>query len=263
MDVRLEGRIAWVTGGGEGIGRAIALLAAESGARVAVSGRDEAPLVEVARTIESQGGEALAVPADVTSPEQMKRAVDSIIEKWGRLDVVCANAGINGTWAPVEEITPEEWAGTLEVNLTGTFLTVRYAVPHLKRDGGGSILIVSSVNGTRMFSNEGASPYATSKAGQLAFGKMLALELARWKIRVNVICPGAIDTGIHEKTEREDLEEIEVPVEFPEGRNPLTGEAMGKPEQVARLAVFLASDAASHITGTPVWIDGAESLLQG
>lgn len=263
MHVGLEDRIVWITGGGEGIGRSIALMAAESGARVAVTGRDESPLQDVVQLIEDRGGEALAVPADVSSPEQMERAVSRIVDQWGRLDVVCANAGINGTWAPVEELTPEEWGGTLDVNLTGTFLTVHYAVPHLKRDGGGSILIVSSVNGTRMFSNEGATAYATSKAGQLAFGKMLALELAQWKIRVNVICPGAIDTGIHEKTEREDLEEIEVPVEFPEGRIPLTGEAMGKPEQVARLAVFLASDAASHITGTPVWIDGAESLLQG
>lgn len=122
---------------------------------------------------------------------------------------------------------------------------------------------MSSVNGTRVFSNEGASVYATSKAGQLALGQMLALELASAKIRVNIICPGAFDTGIHEKTEKIDLESIDTPVEFPEGKIPLTRGKMGDPEEVAKLTVFLLSDAARHITGTPVWIDGAESLLQG
>lgn len=264
MEVKLTDQVAWITGGGEGIGRAIAVEAARSGARVAVTGRDEEPLEEVVNQIQEAGGEALSVPADVAVDEEVARAVKDITDRWGRLDFICPNAGTNGTWAPLDELTPEEWSSTINVNLTGTYLTLHHAIPAIKAGGkGGSIVIVSSVNGTRMFSNEGASAYATSKAGQLALGKMLALELAPARIRVNVVCPGAVDTGIHAKTEMRDLDEIETPVEYPAGKIPLTGGEMGTPEQVAQLIVFLASDAASHITGTPVWIDGAESLLEG
>jgi len=262
MNITLKDKVVWVTGGGEGIGRAIALLAAESGAKVAINGRDLSPLNAVVNQIQQRGGEAIAIQADVTQSNDMADTVRRIIDTWQRLDIVCANAGTNGTWAPIEELTADEWRATIDVNLTGTYLTVHHAVPHLKKRGG-SIVILSSVNGTRMFSNEGASAYAASKAGQLALGKMLALELAPAKIRVNIICPGAIESNIHEKTERENLARIDYPVEYPEGTIPLTEGEMGEPEQVAQLAVFLASDAASHITGTPIWIDGAQSLLQG
>ncbi|MDQ3310204.1 MAG: SDR family oxidoreductase, partial [Gemmatimonadota bacterium] len=127
---------------------------------------------------------------------------------------------------------------------------------------GGSVIVTSSVNGTRIFSNTGATAYSSSKAGQVALSKMLALELAPSKIRVNVICPGAIDTNIEESTEERDLEHVRIPVEFPEGSQPLA-EGSGSAEQVARLVLFLASDASDHITGTEMWIDGAESLLRG
>jgi NAD(P)-dependent dehydrogenase (short-subunit alcohol dehydrogenase family) len=119
------------------------------------------------------------------------------------------------------------------------------------------------VNGTRMFSNTGATAYAVSKGGQVVLTKMLAVELAKYKIRVNVICPGAIDTDIEENTEQENLEDIRLPVEFPKGMIPLTGKEPGTSMQVAELALFLASDASSHITGTEMWIDGGQSLLQG
>ena len=160
------------------------------------------------------------------------------------------------------ELTADEWNKTLTVNLTGTFLTVKYAIPLLK-ERGGAVIITASVNGTRIFSNAGASAYSSSKAGQVAFTKMAALELAKHKIRVNVICPGAIETAIDDSTERRDIEAAKEPVEFPEGSIPLTDGAPGKAEQVADLVLFLASDAASHISGTEIWIDGAESLLQG
>jgi NAD(P)-dependent dehydrogenase (short-subunit alcohol dehydrogenase family) len=263
MEISLKERVVWVTGASEGIGRAISLQAADCGAFVALTGLDESKLDEVLNEVREHGAEGLSLPGDVTKSEQMQQAVETIREKWGRLDVVCANAGINGTWAPIDELAPEEWRKTIGVNLTGTYLTLHHAVPLMKQTGGGSVVIVSSVNGTRMFSNEGASAYASSKAGQLALGKMLALELAPSRIRVNVICPGAIDTGIQEKTEERNLEKIETPVQYPAGSIPLTDGEMGQPEQVAQLAVFLASDAASHITGTPVWIDGAQSLLEG
>ncbi len=263
MEIHLKDRVVWVTGGGEGIGRAVSLLAAKCGAKVAVTGRDLDPLNDVVREIEKGKGQAVSVVADVAVPEEMEKAMQTILKTCGRLDALVANAGVNGTWAPIDELTPEDWNQTINVNLTGSFLAVHHAVPALRRAGGGSIVLMSSVNGTRVFSNAGVSAYAVSKAGQLALGKMLALELAPTKIRVNIVCPGAFDTGIHEKTQKKDLESIETPIEFPEGSIPLTHGQMGDPEEVAKLTIFLLSDAARHITGTPVWIDGAESLLQG
>jgi NAD(P)-dependent dehydrogenase (short-subunit alcohol dehydrogenase family) len=259
--MQLKDRVALVTGAGEGIGRASALLLAAEGARIAALGRTQEPLDEVVAEIEGNGGEAMAVCADIAYPDRVQRAVGEIIDRWGRLDVVFANAGINGLWAPIEEIEPDDWDQTLDVNLKGTFLTLKYAVPHLKKQGG-SIIVTSSVNGTRMFSNTGATAYATSKAGQVALTKMLALELAPSRVRANVICPGAIDTSIDENTEKRNLAKIRTPVEFPETKVPLRGEP-GTAAQVARLVLFLASDASDHITGTEVWIDGAQSLLQG
>jgi NAD(P)-dependent dehydrogenase (short-subunit alcohol dehydrogenase family) len=259
--MQLKERVALVTGAGEGIGRASALLLAAEGARIAALGRTQEPLDDVVEEIRRNGGEAMAVCADISVPDQIRGGVEEVAGRWGRLDVVFANAGINGLWTRIEELEPDDWDQTLDVNLKGTFLTIKYAVPHLK-ERGGSVIVTSSVNGTRMFSNTGATAYATSKAGQVALAKMLALELAPDRVRVNVICPGAIDTNIDENTEIRDVEEVRTPVEFPETKVPLRGEP-GTAAQVARLVLFLASDASDHVTGTEVWIDGAQSLLQG
>ena len=260
--MELANRVALVTGAGSGIGAAAARRLARAGARVAALGRTEDELARVVDEIRGAGGDARVVLADVSDAEQVRRAVDETVAAWGRLDVVFANAGVNGVWAPLEELAPEEWDQTLAVNLRGTFLTVKYAVPHLKRRGG-AVVITSSVNGTRVFSNTGASAYATSKAGQVAFAKMAALELAKHRVRVNVICPGAIETAIEASTEKRDVEREKEPAEYPEGEIPLTDGAPGTAEQVAELVLFLVSDAASHITGTEMWIDGAQSLLVG
>lgn len=257
--MQLRERVALITGGGSGIGKAAALLLAREGARVAVLSRTREELEETVRRVEEGGGEAMAVVADVSDAGRMRSAVEEVVGRWGRLDVVFANAGVNGVWAPIGELEPEEFRRTLDVNLTGTFLTIKYAVPHL-RERGGSVIVTSSVNGTRVFSNTGATAYSASKAGQVALAKMLALELARHRIRVNVVCPGAIETAIGDNTQHRGLAGEGVPVEFPEGWHPLRGEP-GTAEQVARLVLFLASDASSHITGTPVWIDGGESLI--
>lgn len=259
--MQLENKVALITGGGEGIGRAAALLLAREGARVAVLGRHKENLEPVVQEIEKSGGRAMPVVADIAKPDDMEKAVEKVVGEWGRLDIVFANAGVNGVWAPIEELDPDEWSSTIQTNLTGTFLTVKYAVPHLKKQGG-SVVVTSSINGTRVFSNTGATAYSSSKAGQVAFTKMMALELARWKVRVNVICPGAIETNIDENTEKRDLEKVEIPVEYPEGKQPLEC-APGSAEQVAQLVLFLASDASSHVTGTEIWIDGAESLIKG
>lgn len=260
--MNLEGRVALVTGAGSGIGRAAALKLAAAGAKIGALDHTAENARKTVDRITARGGQAIPLEADISDPSAMQAAVAQIERQWGRLDVVLANAGINGVWAPIEELTPEEWTKTITVNLTGTFLTLKYAIPLLKRHGG-SVIITSSVNGTRIFSNAGASAYSSSKAGQVAFTKMAALELAKHKIRVNVICPGWISTDIEDNTERRSIEEAKEPVEFPEGSIPLTDGAPGQAGQVADLVLFLASDSSSHISGTEIWIDGAESLLQG
>ncbi|MBD1898647.1 SDR family oxidoreductase [Trichocoleus sp. DQ-A3] len=260
--MQLGDKVALITGAGSGIGKAAAVLLAKEGAKIAALGRTEDELNEVVAQIQQAGGEAIPVLADISETEEMQQAVQQVINQWGRLDIVFANAGINGVWAPIEELEPEEWDKTIKVNLRGTFLTVKYAVPHLKKQGG-SVIITSSVNGTRMFSNSGATAYSCTKAAQVAFTKMVALELAKHRIRVNVICPGAIETNIDQSTERRSLEQAREPVEYPAGKIPLTDGKPGSSEQVANLVLFLASDASSLISGTEMWIDGAESLLAG
>jgi len=258
-----ENRIALVTGAGSGIGRACAEKFAGQGLEVAVVAHSQDSAEDTVASITSAGGVAEGFAAELSDADSVAELFQQVGRRWDHLDVVVANAGINGVWAPLGELTIEEWTQTLSVNLTGTFLTVKHALPLLRAAGGGSVVITSSVNGTRMFSNSGASAYATSKAGQVAFAKMIAVELAKDQIRVNVICPGAIDTEIDENTEQRNTEGLRLPVEFPQGQIPLTGVGVGRSEQVADLIAFLASDAASHITGTEVWIDGAQSLLAG
>lgn len=260
--MQLKEKVALITGAGSGIGKATTCLLAQEGAKIGVLGRTESELKEVVESIQNQGGEAISLIADISIAEQMQNAVEKTVDQWGRLDIVFANAGINGVWAPIEELKPEEWEKTIRVNLNGTFFTVKYAVPHLKKQGG-SIIITSSINGTRVFSNTGATAYSSTKAAQVAFTKMVALELAEHRIRVNVICPGAITTSIDENTEQRNLNTVKEPVEYPEGQIPLTDGKSGTSKQVAQLVLFLAADTSNHITGTEIWIDGGQSLLIG
>jgi NAD(P)-dependent dehydrogenase (short-subunit alcohol dehydrogenase family) len=258
----LKGKVALVTGAGSGIGKATAKLFAYSGARVAALTRSRDEAEAICREIRQSQGDAIGITADISDAGDLARGFLTIHDSWGRLDFVVANAGINGLWAPIEEISEADWQKVFDVNLKGTFLTIKLAVPLLKKNGG-AIVIVSSVNGTRMFSNAGASAYATTKAGQLAFGRMMALELAKHRIRVNTICPGAIETSIGENTQTKGVEKAREPVEFPAGKIPLTDGKPGTAGQVAELSWFLCSDLATHISGAEVFIDGAQSLLQG
>jgi NAD(P)-dependent dehydrogenase (short-subunit alcohol dehydrogenase family) len=257
------GKVALVTGGGSGIGKAAAVRLATEGCAVGILTHSTDEAQSAADEIRAAGGRAMALTADVSDADQMKAAVADLVREYGRLDFLFANAGINGVWAPIDEIAPEEWDRTIATNLRGTYLTLYYGVPHLKQAGGGAIVITASVNGTRIFSNAGATAYSCTKAAQVAMTKMQALELAKHRIRVNVVCPGKIDTAIEANTERRNLASAAEPVEFPEGKIPLTDDQAGTSDEVADLVLFLLSDKARHITGTPVWIDGAESLLMG
>jgi NAD(P)-dependent dehydrogenase (short-subunit alcohol dehydrogenase family) len=258
----LTGKVVLVTGAGSGIGKATAVLLAKQGARIAVLSHTADEVEQTASEIKGSGGEAVAVVADTGQDGQMKRAIQQVVDRWGRLDIVFANAGINGVWAPIEELSVEDWSHTINTNLTGTFLTIKYATPHLKQPGG-SVVITASVNGTRVFSNTGATAYSTTKAGQVAMAKMLAVELGQHNVRVNVICPGATETEISDNTQRRDVDKVKFPAQYPKGQIPLGNGKPATSEHVAQLVLFLVSDAASHINGTEVWIDGGSSLVQG
>ncbi len=260
-DLSVVDKVALVTGGSSGIGKATAEILAENGAKVAVLARTEPDLNEVVEEIYDRGGQAMSIVADVSRPDEMSAAINSTVQKWSDIDILVANAGINGVWAPIEELEPDEFQKTIHVNLFGTFLAIKYAVPYLK--GNGSVVITSSINGTRKFSSTGATAYSVSKAGQVAMMKMLALELASHGIRVNAVCPGAVETRIEESTEKRDIESEKEPVVYPEGNIPLTRGDPLCPQDVAQLILFLVSDSSRYISGTEVWIDGAESLLQG
>ncbi|MGM0205825.1 hypothetical protein IGI96_000273 [Enterococcus sp. DIV0421] len=246
-----------VTGAASGIGKAVAEQFLAQGALVGLIDRNEEELQEFLADYDAQTHYRAV---DVTEAEKLQEAMSVLVEELGGLDVLHVNAGINGTWTPIEELTVAEWDQTINTNLHSTFITVKAAIPFMKANGG-SIVITSSVNGNRIFSNFGATAYSTSKAGQVAFTKMAALELSGYNIRVNAICPGAIATNIDASTEiEEEVARVEIPVKYPERSRPLKQET-GVPEQVANLVLFLSSEAAGNISGTEVYIDGAESLL--
>jgi NAD(P)-dependent dehydrogenase (short-subunit alcohol dehydrogenase family) len=259
----LTGKVALITGGSSGIGKGAAIEMAKQGASLALLGRTPGELAEVKTEIEAIGAQCRVYEVDISRTQRLKEVIDQAAEDFGRIDVVFANAGINGVWAPIDEITEEEYDETMDINLKGTFMTIKFSVPHLRKQSKGSIIVTSSVNGNRMFSNTGATVYSTSKAGQVAMAKMLAIELGRQNIRVNVICPGAIKTEIGDNTKHRNTKNLGQPVNYPEGQIPLPGRGPGTIEQVGRLALFLASDASDHINGEVVYIDGGQSLVQG
>ena len=257
----LEGKTAFITGGASGIGKGTALRFASEGAKIGIADMLREDGEQTRAEIEQAGGEALFVECDVSDPVSVQQAIEATVGQFGALNIVYANAGINGVWTPIEELQPEEWDKTLDINLKGTYLTVHFAIPHLRRAGSGSILITSSVNGNRTFSNPGASAYSTSKAGQIAFMKMAAFELARYDIRVNAVCPGAIHTNIDQRTQKRHTEEVEVKVELPEGK-PGLHQGQGEPIDVADTCLFLACDLSRHVSGVEIYVDGGASLLR-
>ncbi|MFZ0476181.1 MAG: SDR family NAD(P)-dependent oxidoreductase [Halobacillus sp.] len=257
----VQDKVFIVTGAASGMGYAAARRLVNEQANVALLDINEDRLKEAEQQLQGEANRTLTLTTDLSSPEEVKKSIDMVQEHWGRIDGVFANAGVNGKVMPIEDMPPEEWDHTIETNLKGSFLTLKYAIPHMKEKGG-SVVLTSSINGNRTFTNKGFSAYSSSKAGIMAFGKMAAVELATQGIRVNIMCPGFIDTNIGENTRpaEQELEKIKIPVKKEVEGSPLN-EEVGSPEQVADLVHFLLSDASSHITGTEVFIDGAESLL--
>jgi len=254
--------VALVTGAGSGIGKAAALKLASDGFVIGALGHTEGEIASTVADIEVAGGKAVSLLADIANEGQVTDAIRQLATRFGRLDVVIANAGINGVWAPIDDLTLAEWNATISVNLTGTFLTIRASVPELKRSGGGSIVVISSINGTRTFTTPGATAYTATKAGQVAMVQQLALELARHHIRINAVCPGEIETSIDANTRLRKEDETAIPVVWPQGQVPITGGRPGRSEDVADVIAFLASDQSRHVTGSPIWVDGGQGLLR-
>jgi NAD(P)-dependent dehydrogenase (short-subunit alcohol dehydrogenase family) len=242
----LTGKVAVVTGASKGLGKAMALALAQAGAKLALASRDDALLAQTAAAIAAQGEEAAAFPCDVADEAQVARLETGVAARFGRIDILINNAGIN-IRKPITDFTLEEWNRVQTTNLTGVFLMCRAFVPHLKGRGYGRI-----VNLTSMMSHvslPGRTAYSASKAGLLGFTKALALELAPDAITVNGISPGPFATELNKPL----MESAELTQYFlsrvPVGR-------WGKPEDIGQLAVFLCSEAASYITGTDIIIDG-------
>ena len=249
--INLTGQRIFVAGGSRGIGRAAALMAAEAGADVAIAyARDEAAARAVVDRVEGFGRRALAFRADVTAEAEIRGALDETAEAWGGLEGLVVSAGVF-EGAPLEQMTLEFWNRTLTTNLTGTFLAVKAAVPHLRGTGrGGSIVIYTSTAGQRGSSIYSA--YATSKGGQIMFMRSMAKELAADRIRVNCVAPAWTETDMA-RGPVEAIGREKVVAGFPLGR-------IGLPEDVAGATVFLLSDLAKFVTGTTMTVDGGKDM---
>jgi NAD(P)-dependent dehydrogenase (short-subunit alcohol dehydrogenase family) len=245
---KLDGKVAVVTGGGSGIGRATCALFAEEGARVVVAERDEEHAVSAADEIVRGGGEAVPLSVDVSDPAQVEGMVRDTVARYGGLDVLFNNAGIEGAMGPVADCPLDNWRQVIDTNLGGVFYGMKYAIPEMLKRGGGVIINNASVAGLVGFA--GLPAYCASKGGVVQLTRGAALEYAKQGIRVNVICPGVIWTPMVERVTGDTAEgRAQFEALEPVGR-------FGTAAEVARLALFLASDDSSFCTGAPFIVDG-------
>jgi len=247
--MKLKDKVAIVTGAGKGIGRGIATILFQEGAKLVIADLDEEAGNKTADEIRRSGGHAFFVKCDVSNEEQVIAMIQETIATYGRINVLVNNAGI-GVYKTVLETTSEEWDRCLAVNLKGVFLCSKYAIPHIKAVGGGAIVNIASVHSYQNVG--GTAPYAASKAGVVALTRVMAIDYGRDKIRVNAICPGWIDTPLIQSifAGAPDPDKAKQEVE----RRQILGR-LGTPEEVGQAVAFLASDEASYITGTSLMVD--------
>jgi NAD(P)-dependent dehydrogenase (short-subunit alcohol dehydrogenase family) len=253
--MRLEDKVAVISGGGSGIGAAIARRFAAEGAKVVVTGRRRRPIEAIATEV---GG--IAVPGDASDPAHATAAVDEAARAFGGLDVVVANAGV-GFGGTAGDVSDEAWRDTIDINLSGALYLVRAAIPQLEARGSGSIVLVSSVSG--LVSSASSAAYVASKAGLIGLARSIAVDAGRLGIRANALCPGWVRTPMGDEA-MDDLAEARgvsrdqaylVATELVPLRRP------AEPEEVAECALFLASDESSYVTGTTLVVDGGGTAI--
>jgi NAD(P)-dependent dehydrogenase (short-subunit alcohol dehydrogenase family) len=247
---RLDGKVALITGGGSGIGRATAVLFAREGAKVVVADISAEMGEETVRSIREGGGHATFVKTDVTKEEDVRRAVQTAVESYGRLSILFNNAGVAGPYG-VADVPAETWDQVMNVNVTGTFFGFKHGVPAIQKAGGGAIVSTSSTAG--LAGSVGSPIYSAAKGAIVNLTKSMALLLAKSNIRVNCVCPGPVDTPLNlaffAGMPNPEAARSGFIGGIPMGR-------IGKPEEIAAAVLFLASDEASYITGVPLPIDG-------
>ncbi len=245
---QFDGKVALVTGGASGIGRASAERFAGAGAKVVVADLDDAQGGGTVGAINATGGEAVFVRVDVADPEQVAAMVSTAIDGFGRLDIAVNSAGLPGTYAAFDDQRLDDWQRTIAVNLTGTFLAMQAQIPPMLAAGGGAIVNVASAAGLMGFANLPA--YVASKHGVIGLTKSVALEYARQGIRVNAVCPGSVRTQMLEGFAGGDEKTLQGMGKMtPVGR-------LGTPAEIAEAIVWLCSDAASYVTGHAMAVDG-------
>ena len=250
--MRLQDKVALITGGGSGIGRACASLFAREGARVVIADRDEAYLGEATRQLEGESADFTVVVGDVSAASDVERMVEATVQAYGRLDVLVNSAGITSRQLPDTASAEEVWDRVVDVNLKGTYLACLYAVPEMKRSGGGSIVNLASIMGLVGYPvgrGGGFDPYPASKGGVLQLTRNLAVDGAADGIRVNCICPGYVESNLTRVLTEDSAMRQGIEARHPMGR-------FGRPEEIANAALFLASDESSFVTGAPLIVDG-------
>jgi NAD(P)-dependent dehydrogenase (short-subunit alcohol dehydrogenase family) len=263
MDLGLKNKVVLVTGASKGIGRAIALAFAREGSRVVICARGKAALEKVAREVSDCGAQALALPCDVTDRAQIDHVVCTVKKKFDRLDILVNNAGGAGRFASFSELTDEDWRQAWDFNLMSMVWFTRVALPLMQKGGGGRIINISSTSGRQPGAN--APHYAAAKAAMINLNKYLSNALAKEQVLVNCICPGPVWSASWEGTAQETAQKLGISYEEAvkrvragdEPKIPL--QRLGEPEEVAALAVFLASDRAGFLTGACIQVDGGKT----
>lgn len=251
--MRLESKVALITGGGSGIGRACAEMFAREGAKVAVSDISLERAQATTQFVTSHGGEAIAISGDVSVGDDAQNMVSATVEKFGKLDVLVNSAGVSARNAMPKGSSPEEvWDKVMDVNLKGTYMVSWHAMPEMAKSGGGSIINLSSIMGLVGYPvgmGGGFNPYNPSKGGVLQFTRNLAIDSASKNVRVNCICPGYVETNLTSALTKDAEALSRLETLHPIGR-------LGQPEEIAYAALYLASDESGFVTGTPLVVDG-------